>query len=43
MSTLSSYLALQTMQKWDNHITKATVFSWKSNKLMQSNDSESYF
>lgn len=27
MSTLSSYLPLKTMQKWDNHITKATDFS----------------
>lgn len=43
MSTLSSYSSLKTMQKWDNYITKATDFSWKTNKLMQSNNSEDFY
>lgn len=42
MSTLSFYFSLQTMQKWHNNITKATDFSWKTNKLMQSNNSEDF-
>lgn len=31
-----------SLQKWDNHITKATDFSWKTNKLMQSNNTEDF-